>query len=280
MRESGLIESEAMDLVQHFYEIFAQNELEQVRRGELERLRSLERAVRHLSRQIGQRPLENTLLTADTLRSILILAGREDAFRPTDLDEFAESDPLALAHAQRDDYARQIDAHNRFLWGLLYPNDSDGWEYVTQPLVHIRVELARLREQIQILTTGKTGEKETGSDGTAETLTEEAFLARCRTIFRMGLATPERFRILERWADLVMRLEAGQVNTVVEHLQEERKRTNGFSERFRGANDALGYGVIRLLAVLTHPCQPCAEDPQAWHTRNSYCRHNADSEGA
>lgn len=33
--------------------------------------------------------------------------------------------------------------------------------------------------------------------------------------------------------------------------------------------------IIRseLAAILTHPCQQCAEDPEAWHTRQAFCQH-------
>ncbi len=43
------------------------------------------------------------------------------------------------------------------------------------------------------------------------------------------------------------------------------------------ANDKTGYDVIRLLAVLTHLCQKCAEDPDAWHTRPAFCKHIKNS---
>jgi hypothetical protein len=104
-------------------------------------------------------------------------------------------------------------------------------------------------------------------------MTEEEFLVRCRTIYRMGLATHAHFRILERWANMVARLEAGQLEIFAELLQEERTRTDGFHNRFRGANDAIGYGVINLVAVLVHPCQICAGDEKAWHIRTGMCPH-------
>lgn len=34
------------------------------------------------------------------------------------------------------------------LWALLYPDDPTGWQYLTQPLVHIRVELDRLQAEV------------------------------------------------------------------------------------------------------------------------------------
>lgn len=104
-------------------------------------------------------------------------------------------------------------------------------------------------------------------------MTEEDFLKRCKTIHKMGLATEENFRHLERIYDAVMRFEGGQVHYFMETMQDEFERT----ERFRSdkvlANDRLGYDLIKFLAVLVHPCQKCAEDPKAWHTRSAFCPH-------
>jgi hypothetical protein len=76
----------------------------------------------------------------------------------TDLDKLIErlEDPEAYVDAVDEaitairrlaDYQQStIDLCNN-LWGLLYPNDPTGWEYMTQPLVHIRVELEQLRAE-------------------------------------------------------------------------------------------------------------------------------------
>lgn len=53
---------------------------------------------------------------------------------------------------------------------------------------------------------------------------------------------------------------------------------SGFNRLFHGANDRIGYGLIRLAAVLAHPCQQCAEDPGAWHTRSAFCPHREKGE--
>jgi len=38
------------------------------------------------------------------------------------------------------------------------------------------------------------------------------------------------------------------------------------------ANDG-AYDAVALAAIFNHPCQRCAEDPNAWHTRAAFCEH-------
>jgi hypothetical protein len=38
-----------------------------------------------------------------------------------------------------------------------------------------------------------------------------------------------------------------------------------------GADEA--YKAIEAMAILDHPCQKCAEDHNAWHTRYGFCEH-------
>ncbi len=33
-----------------------------------------------------------------------------------------------------------------------------------------------------------------------------------------------------------------------------------------------------IAAILSHPCQQCAEDPNAWHTRSGFCEHRKGAE--
>lgn len=101
--------------------------------------------------------------------------------------------------------------------------------------------------------------------------TEEQWVARCRTAYRMGLLTVERMALLRTWIDIVGRLEGGQINTVVHALADEQRRTEGFGRTL--AADTDGYAVMQLAAILAHPCQQCAEDDRAWHTRTGFCSH-------
>lgn len=104
-------------------------------------------------------------------------------------------------------------------------------------------------------------------------MTEKEFLARCKTIWDAGLATPERLRLLERWIEMVMRLEGGQLNYFSEMLESERERLDGFRSGRTLANDADGYALVQMAAILVHPCQACAEDKNAWWTRAAFCEH-------
>jgi hypothetical protein len=113
----------------------------------------------------------------------------------------------------------------------------------------------------------------------APELTEEQFIARCRTIYRLGHATHAKMRVLERWTDMIGRLQSGQLHIFAQRLREEERRTDGFSNPDKGANDSVGYGVVYLAAVLCHPCQACAEDDRAWHTRAGSCKHRKEAGG-
>jgi len=104
-------------------------------------------------------------------------------------------------------------------------------------------------------------------------MTKEEFLNRCATAWEAGLITPETLRLLESWADSVMRLEGGQINFWSQFIEAERRRTDSFHPSRTLANDHTGYKIIQLVSVFTHPCQKCAEDPNAWHTRPKFCPH-------
>lgn len=99
------------------------------------------------------------------------------------------------------------------------------------------------------------------------------FLKRCETIYDMGLADQDNFKHIEKIFDGLMRLVGHQPEYFYKMLESEYKRTDAFSNRYLLANDKLGMNCINLLAVLTHPCQKCAEDKDAWHTRAAFCDH-------
>jgi len=102
-------------------------------------------------------------------------------------------------------------------------------------------------------------------------LSRKDFLARCATIYDAHLARPEVLSILSRWTDMMMRLQGGQLEDFARLLMEEHERTGHFYTKL--ANDKDGYDVIQLAAILTHHCQKCAEDTQAWWTRPAFCDH-------
>ena len=111
-------------------------------------------------------------------------------------------------------------------------------------------------------------------------MTRAEVLARCSTIFDMGLATEEQLRLLGRWVDFVLRYEHSlftngqkQWPYIDEFVAVESKRLGGLPTELTLANDEAGYNLVRFTAVLSHPCQQCAEDPRAWHTRPGFCEH-------
>lgn len=104
-------------------------------------------------------------------------------------------------------------------------------------------------------------------------MTKQQFLKRCETIYDLGLADSDTLKLLERWADIVMRFEGGQIWALVDFLQKESERTQRFGNHSILAGDTQGYKIIQIAAILTHPCQKCAEDKDAWHTRAAFCKH-------
>ncbi len=108
---------------------------------------------------------------------------------------------------------------------------------------------------------------------------KDELLARVATAYDLGLLTTPRLGLLREWLDFVMRLEGGQMTYVVDFLQAERER-NGTSPNMaisKLAGDVDGYALIQLAAILTHPCQKCATDPSAWHTRPAFCSHRKET---
>ncbi len=109
-------------------------------------------------------------------------------------------------------------------------------------------------------------------------LTKTEWFARCETIFDMGLLTAERIKLLERWLDFVLRYEGVHFGETGQHrhladfneMEQHRIRTNNGLVL---ASDADGYALIRAAAILAHPCQKCAVDRNAWHTRVESCPH-------
>lgn len=104
------------------------------------------------------------------------------------------------------------------------------------------------------------------------TLTRQQFLERCATAYDTGRAAPEVLQVLERWADMVMRLEGGQMDIFFDLLSAEKERTNSFLVKL--ANDADGYRAIEFMATLRNPCHACSTDRNnIWVTRWGFCPH-------
>lgn len=110
-------------------------------------------------------------------------------------------------------------------------------------------------------------------------MTREQFLKRCETAWDMGLINHLRMDLVEKCLDFVMRLDHtmfGQFQTqgdlVWEFLKNEKERVG----RRTLANDTDLYAGIQFAAILSHPCQSCSEDKNAWHTRRGFCAHRED----
>lgn len=111
--------------------------------------------------------------------------------------------------------------------------------------------------------------------------TKDQLLKRFETCIDKGLCQPHLLALMERWLDFVIRFEGGQISDVARFLQEEHKRhaLYGPKDAMTLANDKDGYCLIQLAAILNHPCQKCAEDPNAWHTRAAFCEHKPKEGG-
>jgi len=111
-------------------------------------------------------------------------------------------------------------------------------------------------------------------------MTHDEFIARCETIWTIGLGTDRKlFVMMANWLDFVMRFEhtwfshgQGQGPTCIDFLEGEHDRIGRNGVKTLAA-DVEGYNLQKLAAVLCHPCQICAEDPEAWHTRSGFCPH-------
>ena len=111
-------------------------------------------------------------------------------------------------------------------------------------------------------------------------MTETEFMARCQTIWRKGHVRPELFTLMRDWLDFVMRLDhtlfstgQSQGDHVMGFLNMERERLSGGRTL---AGDQDGYALQEIASILAHPCQKCAENVQAWHTRTGFCTHKKD----
>lgn len=112
-------------------------------------------------------------------------------------------------------------------------------------------------------------------------MTKADFLKRCETVYDSGLATPSLMRLLCDWLDALMRYEHTQFSCGqsqgrdwLDFLNREFERTG--QGRSTLAGDAEGYALQRFAAILWHPCQKCAEDKEAWHTRPGFCAHKQE----
>ncbi len=114
-------------------------------------------------------------------------------------------------------------------------------------------------------------------------MTKEQFLKRCETIYDMGYFNNRDISSMLRLAcdtflrlrccysihkekfDDISKLHQGSiaVDNISMFLDEEKLL----------ASDNDVYNAMQLACVIDHPCQKCAEDKNAWHTRYAFCHH-------
>ena len=95
-------------------------------------------------------------------------------------------------------------------------------------------------------------------------LSKEEWLKRCETVYDWAREHPVDLMLLRDVVDAMARLEGGQLHYFVDFLEREKKRTDSFDGRKTLANDRVLYALVYLTNILSHPCQKCAEDKDAW----------------
>lgn len=137
-------------------------------------------------------------------------------------------------------------------------------------------------------------------------MTHDEFMKRCETLWNLeenfnfttrnkGILWQDRnvSRALANAADCYLRLRdvykrspelfkgiwhepMGQGKMAMESLTDYQIYPSGegkFKLKHTLAGDDYGYAAVRIAAVIDHPCQLCAEDVDAWHTRYGFCEH-------
>lgn len=115
-------------------------------------------------------------------------------------------------------------------------------------------------------------------------MTKQEFLRRCETVWGKGI-DDEIFSLLLRWVDFVLRFDhtmfgngQTQGDKICDFIEMERQRLGAPFSCNTLAGDKAGYKLVDIVSVLAHPCQKCAEDANAWHTRFGFCDHKRDVE--
>ena len=116
-------------------------------------------------------------------------------------------------------------------------------------------------------------------------ITREDFLKRCETVYEKGFANRKLFALMQNWIDFVMRFEHtmfsnGQTfgSIILDFIDREKYHLEKSNNKTL-ANDEIAYAMLQVAAILSHPCQKCAEDKDAWHTRTSFCLHENNKNG-
>jgi hypothetical protein len=113
-------------------------------------------------------------------------------------------------------------------------------------------------------------------------LSKEEWLFRCITVYESGFVNDREVTVhLREAADAFIRLR-DVYNRHPEYFTEIGEDAQGHIAMYNLtasldskkslANDS-AYKAVQMACILDHPCQHCAEDKAAWHTRYAFCDH-------
>lgn len=117
-------------------------------------------------------------------------------------------------------------------------------------------------------------------------MTKKEWMKRAETIFEMGLIKSDLLSLLRSALEAFVRLRSVYANhpEMFDEIKKEYQGEIAINELTQYdtlhyldkkkvlANDR-AYNALRITAVIDHPCQKCAEDKNAWHTRYGFCNH-------
>lgn len=100
-------------------------------------------------------------------------------------------------------------------------------------------------------------------------MTKQEFLDRCSTAWDAGYISEDVLVTIRNFHEITAR-EYGNQYDISKFIREYEEQRMGDRSL---ASDSVAYKGTRFLYLLTHPCQLCATDKSAWHTRYAFCEH-------
>jgi hypothetical protein len=120
-------------------------------------------------------------------------------------------------------------------------------------------------------------------------LTKGDFLKRCELLYDSGFFKKRSISsVLRRSVEVFLRLRHvyAQTPELFEEFKKQHQGAIAIEELLGGddkvdprktlANDP-AYKALEAACVFDHPCQQCAEDKSAWHTRYGFCDHKKEA---
>lgn len=103
-------------------------------------------------------------------------------------------------------------------------------------------------------------------------MTKDKFLERCSTARDAWYINEDSLLFLRESIEYVTRKQWWQEH----YLDDIRESIMKLSDWKTLANDPIGNKAFNLWYLLCHPCDKCALDKNARHTRYSFCSHNTN----